>query len=596
MKAKRLLFLLICISLNASASSVKDDKPGDSDSVAHYRNELKETLRLSQQAGVTMYHSYLYLMLGISQFEENKPDSAIYYLRNSLLPYQKNPKIADDDIRKQAFVFLTHSYKALGRHDSAVVYGRRLIELASAMKDSSTVANYRYTVAATYCDMNRVAEGLEYYQSAGEMAAKIGDRDLAFTSYKAAANIYDTSGHSVKALPLMHRAMSYAEETGNSSNRADGLASLAAIYYNLKKYDKAEEYYRKALDCYTAVHDKQNSSLVQRALTDVLSRAGQQQAAWDNMNAPEAKGDVEVCADSLSIPGLYGDLKLKLLTATVNAEDKKVKYSVLYQQYLEREAIALRQRMWLVSLLSGLAILVLLLLYNRQRQKTKAETTARRLEEKENEYLSLQNESEQRQIRKYIDGLESERERISKELHDGVCNDLLGLEMELKRTLGSHRELEKQMVFLTRTRENIRSVSHALMPPLFQYATLDEMVSDYATHLNLPTSTTIAYSQTEEVQWDDIPKEIGLEAYRITQEALSNSIKHAHASKIDVSLTRKGNLLALIIRDNGTGFDRNRKRNGIGIHTITERAKSVGGTLHIETGAGGTVIEASFVI
>ena len=96
----------------------------------------------------------------------------------------------------------------------------------------------------------------------------------------------------------------------------------------------------------------------------------------------------------------------------------------------------LRHRIIVGSVISLLGILLLGSLYARQRQRARIAVLANAANEKEREFLELQKETEQRLTRKYIDGLESERERMATELHDDVCNSLLALEMNIRTISG----------------------------------------------------------------------------------------------------------------------------------------------------------------
>lgn len=96
----------------------------------------------------------------------------------------------------------------------------------------------------------------------------------------------------------------------------------------------------------------------------------------------------------------------------------------------------------------------------------------------------MQKDTEQRLTRKYIDGLESERERMASELHDDVCNSMLALELEFRDMPSDiSKELKPHLEVLSGLRERLRTLSHELMPPVFQYATIDEMLADYIFHL-----------------------------------------------------------------------------------------------------------------
>ena len=85
-----------------------------------------------------------------------------------------------------------------------------------------------------------------------------------------------------------------------------------------------------------------------------------------------------------------------------------------------------------------------------------------------------------RLARQYIDGLESERKRLAKELHDGVCNDLLGIQycMQMSDAVGDEAQ-QKLFPMLEQARTDIRFISHELMPPALQYTNLNIMLEDY---------------------------------------------------------------------------------------------------------------------
>ena len=236
----------------------------------------------------------------------------------------------------------------------------------------------------------------------------------------------------------------------------------------------------------------------------------------------------------------------------------------------------------------------MILLYARQRQKAHLAKLAQAAGEKERQFLELQKETEQRLSRKYIDGLESERERMATELHDDVCNNLLVLEMNIRSLTEGDKEMDKQVDLLEETRERLRNISHELMPPAFQYATIDEMLADYVQHLALPERTRALYRSTENVDWNQVPREIGFEFYRIVQESVSNAVKYADASVIQVVLTLEGNQLSVFIADDGKGFEMHKKVKGIGLRTMLQRAETIGAKAELNSVPGkGTNIEVT---
>jgi signal transduction histidine kinase len=82
--------------------------------------------------------------------------------------------------------------------------------------------------------------------------------------------------------------------------------------------------------------------------------------------------------------------------------------------------------------------------------------------------------------------------------------------------------------------------------------------------------------------------------FRITQEALANIARHSGASSVDIRLENGLNHVTLAVKDNGRGFDLQAKHNGLGLHSMQERAQALGGTLQVESEPGkGTQVRAS---
>lgn len=156
--------------------------------------------------------------------------------------------------------------------------------------------------------------------------------------------------------------------------------------------------------------------------------------------------------------------------AAMTLQNKQDGHPVVSEYLYEEEAQQklMYRRILYVSVLGLLLVLLLVLLYVRQRQKVRIIKLAQAASEKERQFLALQKETEQRLTRKYIDGLESERERIAEDLHDDVCNNLLAFEMSMRSLFEESNAsmIDEQLDRLKEVREHLRNISHELMPPV----------------------------------------------------------------------------------------------------------------------------------
>ena len=185
-------------------------------------------------------------------------------------------------------------------------------------------------------------------------------------------------------------------------------------------------------------------------------------------------------------------------------------------------------------------------------------------------------QAEHQMEERYIEGQEDERNRLAKELHDGISNQLLAVEMKL------HEEgvTPQTIQLLSKSREQVRRVSHELIPPEFENTTLAEVIRNYVDSLSGLNHCEFSYMQTpQDIDWSEIPPEKGLEIYRIIQEAVSNALKHTNATSVSIGVHMDTDYLKVLISNNGTRKDNNEKSAGIGKHTISQRAFSIKGKI-----------------
>jgi len=189
---------------------------------------------------------------------------------------------------------------------------------------------------------------------------------------------------------------------------------------------------------------------------------------------------------------------------------------------------------------------------------------------------------------------EEERRRLARELHDSVSQALYGI------SLGAHAArtaLERDVNHVAEPLDYILSLAdaalaemHALIfelrPESLESEGLVSALSKQAAALQARNAIAVA---TEFCDEPDLPLPIKEDLYRIAQEAMHNTVKHAHASQVNLRLDRTPEGIALEIRDDGVGFDPSASFPGhLGLQSMRERVTNLGGTLEIESthGAG----------
>ena len=179
----------------------------------------------------------------------------------------------------------------------------------------------------------------------------------------------------------------------------------------------------------------------------------------------------------------------------------------------------------------------------------------------------------QQMAEQYLEGQEQERSRLARELHDSVSNQLLAVEMKMK----DEGLTPQTMQLLNESREQVRRVSHELLPPEFEHANLDQAMASYIASLKGLKRWEVSYTcGPADADWAAVPTKTALEVYRIAQESVANIQKHAQATTIAIGLhLNGGNHLELTVSDDGTWKSGTDASEGIGIRTMRQRANAI---------------------
>jgi len=176
---------------------------------------------------------------------------------------------------------------------------------------------------------------------------------------------------------------------------------------------------------------------------------------------------------------------------------------------------------------------------------------------------------------------EMERSDIGKELHDNV-NQLLGasmlyLNMARTDTKNGDIYLIHSAEYTLTAIEAIRKLSKGLITDTIDNFGLSEAIVGMVGNTMESNSAKINFSGVDNALEDAMDNKFKLNIFRILQEQMTNIVKHARASRVDISLVKKGSQIILSIADNGVGFDNSKKMEGIGIINIISRANTYNG-------------------
>lgn len=194
---------------------------------------------------------------------------------------------------------------------------------------------------------------------------------------------------------------------------------------------------------------------------------------------------------------------------------------------------------------------------------------------------------------------EMERARIARELHDeiGQVLTVVRLTLERAREMTEGREVQESILegisSVDRTIEQVRGLAYGLRPPALDDLGLAAAVCAFAREQAMRAGIALQLDVPETL--GPLPEDLELTAFRIVQEAVSNALRHAHPSKIELTVTRHNGTLEIVVTDDGGGFPPpvEQAGNGLGLLGMQERAELAGGRLEVESTAGrGTAVRA----
>ena len=619
------------LQMNSEADSLYEE------ACAHYENEeidsctykLTKALELYRESGenekvaitcLSLGQSYNgiaqtdsarpYLLEGLKYCEEN---TVLDSIRGRLLTDLASCYMIEGDIREAASQYLTAldatsksgdseayltncsslgvAYRRINLPDSALYYYGKGLEAAMKSKDYSAVSNLHANIAVMYISFKQLENAKEHAQEAITYALKEEDALDWLQAYYICGSLLVKTGKYDQAINYLHKAYGIASQQQSPRFRLKVLSALLPAFQATAQ-DDSVRYYLNVCDRFLdelpetsheaiGIYETKAQLLLKekkyresldfyRKLTGLISTNSptapyvwysRMAECYHNLRQPdEAYRYMEQALelrDSLAAQEV--EKQMSELQVRYDTQKKELEIKRLKELQQQEELRSLRLTIWFIAFISF--ILLIILLYKRKLQLS----------------------------RKYIDGMESERARLARELHDGVCNELLGLEMELKS--GFNREEDKCELLdkLGRSRANIRSISHELMPPVFSDATIDEIITDYIDHLNVPSSMHLSFDASTS-DWSLVSYNVAYELYRIVQESMNNILKYSSGTQISISLLMDGAHVRLEIFSNGVMKRSSSK--GIGMRTMEDRVRCMNGTLHVaadETGVCVTV-------
>ncbi len=514
---------------------------------------------------------------GIANYLGGNYDTALgwYIEAEKLYELRKNtPGLID--VNAELCLFYLKG-KKIAKAEAAI---NKAIVMAKMINNAIKKANTYNNKGLVFLDTKRYDSAILCFNIAYGFYKDTGENIGMAYSLGYLASAYSEKGMADKSLACLQQSIPLLVKGGDKFGEASGVNNIGELLLAQHKPAEALVYFNEALI--------KSKAILFDDLTENIyhMQASCYQETGDFKNAYEAKL-AEVAVHEKRV----GEKQMKAIDElqTRYETGKKEQENKLLTETNLRQTLQLSRSKIITFSLLAIAVLIIGLLYLfYNRYKLRQEGRFRE------EFFS----HEKLRASAVVDAEENERQRLSRELHDGI-GQLLAATRRKMQTLPQAEgtgdvAYDESIALLDDSIKEVRQLSHNMMPPWLRNKTL---VQAFEELVNQITRTTSLKVQTEWVDVDELALEKiqVLMLYRSLQEMISNVLRHAGATKLNIEVVNHGDELNIMVYDNGKGFDKEAVMNsgaGIGLKNIQSRIEYIGGRLQIDTypGKGTTYI------
>ncbi|HOZ77232.1 MAG TPA: sensor histidine kinase [Ferruginibacter sp.] len=544
-----------------------------------------QSVALSKEIKDSAYLAKTLINTGTSYRSMAAYDKAVEY-------YEKGKKIfarfGDKETEALLNDILQVLYSDMHQYEKGAAYGEKAVSELRQFNNPFTLAGALNNLGNNYTSLGKYEKAEALFKELLLMSKSSGDKNMEQNAYLNLGNNLIQQGKYDDIKDYMEKALALAKEMNAMESQVIALKGLSFYYTYKKNYVLAKQYAVEALPITFANDFKVQRGKVYTQLSNLAYAAQQMQEGERYAALSNAIGD-SILNETLQKNAQ--ELETKYATATKEAQIVRLESDKKLQQY------AIKQKNNLNYILAASALIMLvvsMLVYRNYQHRQKIQQ--QRISELEKEKQLTATEA-------VLKGEEQERTRLAKDLHDGLGGMLSGIKYSfanmkgnLVMTADNVQAFERSMDMLDSSIKEMRRVAHNLMPEALVKFGLEVALKDFCTDINQSGAIKVNY-QSIGLEGADIPQTTAIAIYRIVQELLNNSIKHAAATNAIVQLTKSGNNISLTVEDDGKGFDTSildalklqpgeRTERGIGWDNILHRINFLKGKLDVNSQPG----------
>lgn len=536
---------------------------------------------------VATKHELLYLMAGANfeisniKYELGEYDSCIDYSLKTQELFE-NPKIFEyktltqrilDKKKSDLYSNMSSVFNTLKNLPRADEYIDKALAIAESYKNDKVIAFYTQQKADNFYENGQIERALRLrLKTIATLENGAIQKSFLQTFYLKISNEYFELDKTDSAKLFAQKSLQTASELEVPDAMAHSYMQLGEIALKEKQYNLAEDYLKKC----TAYFTQSNDPHEKRSFADMMRRlmfaTGRYKEAYSYYETYHELNDRILKSERSK---QFSDREAKYQSEKKDAQIKLQQSSIKQKNTFNYLLIGGAGALFLISILSWINF--------RSKQKLQQQ----RINELETEKKLAATEA-------VLKGEEQERTRLAKDLHDGLGGMLSGIKFSLNTMKGNlvmtpenAQAFERSMDMLDSSIKEMRRVAHNMMPEALVKFGLDTALKDVCTDINQSGALQVNY-QSIGMQQVQINSVTASTIYRIVQELLNNTIKHASAKNAIVQLSKTDGILSVTVEDDGKGFDTAilKQTRGIGWDNIQNRVEFLKAKMDVDSSPG----------
>lgn len=502
-------------------------------------------------------------------FKGNYTEAAKYYYESISLLENTN------QLRNLALAYneLAKLYRKTRILDRALANYDKALNLFTTLKDSAGISMIQNESGVVFEYKNDLNEAIARYSRSYDIALAMKDNIGVSYALSNLASVYTIQKKYTKAESLLKEALELRRHLSDSLALCLMYSEVGANYFSQKKHSNALLFLDSSNLIAISINYPEIQAHNYKMLSDISKESGDFQLAFNFLERRTNLHD-----------SLIDVSKLKQIEELNNKYENLKKEKVIQQQQFEIN----KRNYWIIAVIIFLilASIAAFSFYKKTQLKQKATIQ---------QAIFFQQEIATKAI---LEAEENERQRIAKDLHDGIGQMMSVAKMNLSA-------LETNLQFANEKQQNsygtiiklvdescreVRNVSHNMMPNALLNNNLAEALRTFSNQLDHPELNIQLYTQGLDNKMNGNMETI---LYRVIQECVNNVIKHAEASVLDISVIKDEDGISATIEDNGAGFDSSGEVlvEGIGLKNIRSRILFLKGTVEFVSSPGaGTLV------